>query len=89
MGLFVLLGFETLSPWDGTKIVLLTFTDDFEIIALVAIENYTILFLELFDPDLELFDPFWELTLLPSPFPACLLGLKGAAAVPRLVLGIS
>ena len=44
VGLFVLLGFETLSPWDGTKIVLLTFTDDFEIIALIAIENYTILF---------------------------------------------
>ena len=44
MGLVVLLGFETLSPWDGARIVLLTFTDDFEIIALITIENYTILF---------------------------------------------
>ena len=44
VGLVVLLGFETLSPWDGARIVLLTFTDDFEIIALITIDNYTILF---------------------------------------------
>jgi hypothetical protein len=39
VGLVVLLGFETLSPWDGARIVLLTVIDGFEIITLILTKN--------------------------------------------------
>jgi len=48
VGLVVLLGFETLSPWDGARIVCWRLLPVLEIITLIPIENYLI-FLELFD----------------------------------------
>ena len=44
VGLVVLLGFETLSPWDGARIVCCRFLPVLEIITLIPIENYLILF---------------------------------------------
>jgi hypothetical protein len=75
VGLVVLHGFDPLSRWDGARIGLLTFTDGFRD--------------HCFVPDLELFDLDSELTSWPSPYPAWLLGSKGAAAFPRLVPGLS
>ena len=48
VGLVVLLGFEALSPSDGTRIVCCRLLPVLEIITLIPIENYLI-FLELFD----------------------------------------
>jgi hypothetical protein len=44
VGLVVLLGFEALSPWDGTRIVCWRLLPVLEIITLIPIENYLILF---------------------------------------------
>ena len=44
VGLVVLLGFETLSPWDGARIVCCRLLPGLEIITLIPSENYLILF---------------------------------------------